>query len=81
MSVVLDQRLKTNQFPSPPRRNRMVLTAYYIPILFLIAVLILLLIVNIFFMFFGVKAISINVFRETKIKKEKRPTIRESEIE
>lgn len=59
----------------------MVLTAYYIPILFLIAVLILLLIVNIFFMFFGVKVVSINVFRETKIKKEKRPTIRESEIE
>ena len=59
----------------------MVLTAYYIPILFLIAVLFLLLILNLVVMFFGVKMVSIQIFREVRTGKEKRPQLRQSEME
>ena len=59
----------------------MVLTAYYIPILFLISALILLLFVNIFFMVFGVKSVSVQIFRETKVKGSKPPLLRESDVE
>lgn len=59
----------------------MVLTAYYIPILFLISALVLLLFVNIFFMVFGVKTISIQIFRETKAKGSKQSILRESDVE
>lgn len=60
----------------------MILTAYYIPILFLIAILFLLLILNLVIMFFGVKTVSIQIFRETKAGKgKKQPLLRESDIE